>query len=34
MGLYNKLPDEINEVDVIIAGGTLIMSLCGVNVID
>lgn len=34
MGLYNNLPDEINEVDVIIAGGTLITNICGVNVID
>lgn len=34
MGLYNKLPDEINEVDVIIAGGTLITNLCGSNVIN
>lgn len=34
MGLYNKLPDEINEVDVIIAGGMLVMNLCGANVIN
>lgn len=27
MGLYNKLADEIDEVDVIIAGGRLILGL-------
>lgn len=34
MGLYATLPDNINEVDVIIAGGTLIASLCGAIAIN
>lgn len=34
MGLYTKLPDNISEVDVIIAGGTSSKSPCGAFIIN